>query len=149
METNEDLIEMCRQDGVQLRRTGQRYYGKCPFHHDTKPSFEIKLNKYGYWTFKCRSTFCNVWGGATRYRELTERPPIARKERPSEPKANRYDPVKPEIVALASKHYAEMLPENQEALRYLEDRGIDKAKAIEWGLDTPPTTPYIDCSASR
>jgi DNA primase len=50
------LPVVLEQYGVNLRRTGQGFIGRCPFHDDRHPSFSVFLGKGG-WQFKC-------WGGS-------------------------------------------------------------------------------------
>ena len=137
-ESTSDLLDMCQEDGVQLRRSGKAYVAKCPFHHDRKASFQISLSNRGYWVFKCWSTACGVKGGARKYRELTNRPPPPEVEKPTKQTAPRYDKPTPEILDLVANHYADTLPEHDEALKYLSQRGIDKETAISWRIGYAP-----------
>lgn len=132
------LVELCLADGVALRPAGPgRYYAKCPFHHDSRPSFQLKVNRNGYWTFKCWSTNCGVFGGLRRYCELTSRPrpetPELRDAEPFKPKT-----VPPELCHRAAEHYNRQLLQHPEALDYLRQRGIDPEMAQQWGLGYAP-----------
>ena len=134
----EDLIQMCMADGVRLRGSGRSFTAKCPFHHDTKPSFQVKLTAKGYWVFKCWSSGCGVHGGARKYRELTERPPPVQQTRRENAPHILYDKPTPELLKIATEHYHQKLLENKEATEYLTQRGIDPEKAYQWGLGYAP-----------
>lgn len=40
-------------EGVKLTKRGKNYFGLCPFHEETKPSFSINLKKGIYYCFGC------------------------------------------------------------------------------------------------
>lgn len=44
----QNLSSIVQAEGVQLRRSGKSYKGRCPFHEDKTPSFTVKENR-----FKC------------------------------------------------------------------------------------------------
>ena len=139
MTNTKSLPDLCIEDGVKLRPSGPgRYYSKCPFHHDTRPSFQVKLNRQGYWTFKCWSSNCGVQGGLSRYCELTSRMPPEREE-PSDSKPRRLNPVSPELCHRAAKHYNQQLLDYPEAVDYLRSRGIEPELAFRWGLGYAPS----------
>lgn len=135
MSPEPELVAMCRADGVSLRQAGrQRYYGKCPFHHDTRPSFQVSLNDRGYWTFKCWSTNCNVYGGSRRYRELTGRPRSSTRESATPQDRTPLRPIAPALCHQAAVHYNEQLLCHPEAIAYLKRRGVEPELAQQWGL---------------
>lgn len=138
MTTEPDLVAMCRADGVALRNSGhQTYYGRCPFHQDSRPSFQVKLNPRGFWTFRCWSTACGVYGGEKRYRQLTNRPPAEQPEA-ANPAQQGLKPVTPELCHRAAEHYNRQLLEHPEAVQYLSERGVDPAQAYRWGIGYAP-----------
>jgi hypothetical protein len=47
------LEEMVENDGVKLRRCGNRASGCCPFHQERTPSFYIFLDKQRFYCFGC------------------------------------------------------------------------------------------------
>lgn len=55
-----NLVDLIRQDGVQMRRIGgSRYAGKCPFHGEKTPSFHV-WDTGPKWRYFCHS--CKVTG---------------------------------------------------------------------------------------
>jgi len=48
------LLEVAQRYGLELRRSGRTWVGRCPFHPDTRPSFHIYPDGY-YHCFGCRS----------------------------------------------------------------------------------------------
>ncbi len=55
-----NLSGIVQAEGVQLRRSGKSYKGRCPFHEDKAPSFTVKENR-----FKCFG--CNASGDAIQF----------------------------------------------------------------------------------
>ncbi|MBC7397625.1 MAG: hypothetical protein H7333_09300, partial [Bdellovibrionales bacterium] len=47
------LIDVANEN-IELRKTGNRFMGKCPFHGDRSPSFSV--NKDFYYCFGCKAT---------------------------------------------------------------------------------------------
>lgn len=58
---NNPLPTVLEQYGVALRRTGQGFIARCPFHDDRHPSFSVFLGRAG-WQFKCWGGSCGVSG---------------------------------------------------------------------------------------
>jgi len=40
---------------ISLERTGRRYKGLCPFHHEKTPSFSVEPEKQFYYCFGCHA----------------------------------------------------------------------------------------------
>ena len=136
-----ELVSLLRQDGVRIRRTGpSQYWAPCPFHDDTRPSFQVRLSRRGYWRFKCWSTACGQQGNTSDYRRLTkreqERSPFTAADPTSE--RPRYGPVSADLHARAMEHYNQQLLQYPEAVAYLESRGIDPELAQTWGIGYAP-----------
>ncbi|MCL2117679.1 MAG: CHC2 zinc finger domain-containing protein [Planctomycetaceae bacterium] len=51
-----DMVELVSRY-IPLRRSGQNYVGRCPWHDDTRPSLQVNANRQ---TFKC--WVCNIGG---------------------------------------------------------------------------------------
>ena len=132
------LVQELLADGADLRISGNAYRGPCPFHHDTKPSFEVTLRQSGYWRFKCWSTNCGVSGGLREYRKLTGRPESTEQEIRYKAPKQWYDSPSRELLALAAEHYNEQLLQHEAAVAYLRGRGVDPEMAKEWGVGYAP-----------
>lgn len=137
-----DLITLLAQDGVQLRKSGtDRYWARCPFHQERKPSFQVRLSPAGYWTFRCWSQACGLTGGARTYRRLTNRSPAEATEQPQTQRARQppaYSPLTNLLLTIAANHYNKQLPEHPEAVQYLIKRGVDPEMAVRWGIGYAP-----------
>ena len=46
------LVDVIKSAGVDLKRRGQEWVGRCPFHSDKNPSFTV-FKKAGDWRYKC------------------------------------------------------------------------------------------------
>lgn len=66
--TNPDRIESIKKNPatlrvysgrVKLRKLGHDYEGCCPFHSDSKPSFQV-FCKEGVWLWQCKSSSCGT-----------------------------------------------------------------------------------------
>lgn len=55
-----DLAAIVVAEGIELRRSGQRYLGRCPFHEDKTPSFTVWKTR-----FKCFG--CGISGDAVDF----------------------------------------------------------------------------------
>ena len=135
------LVALLREDGVKVRRTGpNQYWAPCPFHDDTRPSFQVRLSRRGFWNFKCWSTACGQHGTTDDYRRLTRRQrepsPPSDKHTPPEPQP--FVPVTAELHAHAMQHYNDLLLKYPEAVAYITSRGIDPDQAKHWGLGYAP-----------
>lgn len=49
------ISEVCAQYGIQLKKVGSNFKGKCPFHKDNKPSFATYRNDTRWKCFSCGS----------------------------------------------------------------------------------------------
>ena len=125
------VLRMCIEDGVQLRHYPNGVWrGRCPFHEDRNPSFEVAPGRSGYYYFLCRSTACGVSGGIRKYVHLSGRgdtdyqppPPVARLQRPPTPTLDL--DIDPRVISLAVRHYQIQLSRSPEALTYLKGRGL-------------------------
>ena len=47
-----DIVDVV-SDYVTLKKSGANYWGKCPFHNDTKPSMSVSPTKGIYKCFSC------------------------------------------------------------------------------------------------
>ena len=48
-----DLVDVARGHGIELRRRGRSYFGRCPFHAEQVPSFAVSREAGLYHCFGC------------------------------------------------------------------------------------------------
>ena len=51
-----DIVEFLEQHGMDVKRSGTRYWALCPFHDEDTPSFSIDQNTGRYYCFGCEET---------------------------------------------------------------------------------------------
>lgn len=129
------IADVIRAHGVELRRSGRRYIGRCPFHSDDRPSFVVYPDTRSYHCFGCRSggdvldfirqaRDLGFKEAATYLGELApaEGTIPARPTSPSKPRRLTVDDRL--ILTAACEIYQETLWRTPHALSYLEQRGI-------------------------
>ena len=126
--------------GVELRRSGRRLVGRCPFHEDRDPSLVIYPQTSSYFCFGCDAggdviDFIGRLRG-TPFREtaallaaVAPVPPanVVPLRRPARYPAITADEAA--VVEAAAQLYREQLRRSRHARRYLAKRGIDEASA--------------------
>jgi DNA primase len=129
---------------VQLKRSGQRYLGLCPFHGERTPSFTVDKEKALWYCYGC-SEGGSVYNFLMRIEGLTF-PQAVKKlgdEVGIEVVAERSDPVSQRRDALrdllerTAQYYSEMLhrsPLGEPARAYLRARGITAETAQKFRL---------------
>ncbi len=151
-----DIVDVIGQ-AVPLKRSGNRYYGLCPFHHEKTPSFHVDGENQLYYCFGCGSGG-DVLNFVMRHRnlsfmeavrELAERYQLqlptmdeksdsfrdfteaARKER---------EELLAVLAAAADFFHARLRhgPEGDAARRYLEQRGVPDHVVEEQALGFSP-----------
>jgi len=63
-----DLVAFIRSKGIPLKKNGKSYFGLCPFHDDTNPSFSVNPTKNLWQCFGC-----GAGGDVIRFVELFDR----------------------------------------------------------------------------
>jgi DNA primase len=133
--------------GIELRRQGRAFVGRCPFHIDHgRPNLHVWSDSASWWCFRC-----NVGGDTIRFVELAEgvtfREAIERLAggmgvghiavRPSSPgraspavrtaaSCEHRDPEEIAVLRAATWLYHQRLLTDATALAYLEQRGLDR-----------------------
>ncbi|MCB2160611.1 hypothetical protein KQH40_00835 [bacterium] len=159
LKRNNPLPIVAERYGVQLRRSGENFIGRCPFHPDRNPSFSIFLSENGEWAFFCHGASCGLGGDVFKFIGLMEVGSgysgrredfnaVMRKlgaqdfkhnairtcdELPKEaPKRPEIDHVVKEIwdVALSVAH--ELLKRQPRILAYLDARGFANETLARW-----------------
>jgi DNA primase len=134
---------------VSLRKSGQNFMGRCPFHAEKTPSFAVHPVKQIYHCFGC-----GVGGDVFKFvqemdkcsfpeavRAVAEKSGIAipqpRERSPEERRTNQQRAALVEMHREAATFFAKQLnstPEGKAARAYLEDRGLDDEAIARFGL---------------
>ena len=141
-------------DYLPLKKAGQNFMGRCPFHNEKTPSFAVHPVKQIYHCFGC-----GVGGDVFKFvmemekvefldavRLVAEKCGIAvpsRKPRsPEERREQGQRKLLLELHTAATEFFQRALrssPEGAVALGYLEDRGLDRAAIERFGLGYAPS----------
>ncbi|MGD9957122.1 MAG: CHC2 zinc finger domain-containing protein [Candidatus Nanopelagicales bacterium] len=158
------IAEVIAAHGVELRATGRRYMGRCPFHADDRPSFVVYPDTQSFHCFGCgasgdvidfvRRTHDLDFRAAVDF--LGERPGHDRPagEGAAPTRHGSPPPLSPPrpsvddrlILTVACEVYHETLLRTPHALRYLEQRGIPSwlARRARLGFsDGRQLAPYL------
>jgi DNA primase len=146
-----DLVEVI-SGRTQLRRSGARFTGLCPFHDERTPSFSVSPEKGTYYCFGCQRG-----GDAIRFVEETEgvdfvgaiewlaqrfNVPLEYEEASPEQDAKRRRRERLyAVLDAAASFYERFLWESQtgdEARGYLESRGLSEEICREYRLGLAP-----------
>jgi DNA primase len=138
---------------VSLRKSGQNFMGRCPFHAEKTPSFAVHPVKQIYHCFGC-----GVGGDVFKFvqemdkcsfpeavRAVAEKSGIAipqpRERSPEERRANQQRSALVDMHREAAAFFAKQLnstPEGKAARAYLEDRGLDEEAIARFALGYAP-----------
>jgi DNA primase catalytic core len=139
-----DLVSLIRSSGVELKKKGKDFVGRCPYHDDKSPSLVVSPEK-GLWNClgACKGNGHPSGGDAlgwlVRYKHLSF--PEAMKELGAPPPAapEEEKPTLPasDLLETVVSHYHESLLSSKEARAYLEGRKLwspDLIKAFRLGF---------------
>lgn len=139
-----DLRETMAAHGIVLKRQGQRYVGRCPFHQDRRPSLSVDPVKGLWHCFGCQLggdvlTFLSKIEGKsypTLLRELSNgngaapTPPVTVSSAPA-PSAP--EPLTPKLLKLLARvveFYQGTLARDPRGVEYLKRRGITDPQSL-------------------
>jgi DNA primase len=135
-----DIIEVIGRR-VQLKRAGREFKACCPFHEEKTPSFTVSPSKGFYHCFGCGAHGTAVgflmefdhmsFVEAIESLASTMGVDVPRHE--SDKPARRYDDLF-DLMSKVERFWQQGLRENQTAVDYLKDRGIDGTTAKRFGL---------------
>jgi DNA primase catalytic core len=146
-----DLVAVVQRYGIELKREGKDWRGKCPFHDDQKrPNFIVSPDK-GLWRCPACNAAGNVIQFVARMDNLTEReaalkllgavPGVTRASKlvtPAEPAPVIVDDVtRAKLLARVASFYAKTLrkcqsgSDDRAGLDYLKTRRLDDPAALE------------------
>ena len=135
-----DIIEVVGRR-VQLKKAGREFKACCPFHDEKTPSFTVSPTKGFYHCFGCGAHGTPIdflmefdhlsfpEAVETLAHSMGLEVPRTESDRP----ARRYDELF-ELVAKVERFWQKALKDNEAAVSYLKQRGIDGATAKRFGL---------------
>lgn len=145
-----DIVDVINKR-VTLKKAGKNYTACCPFHNEKTPSFNVSPDKQFYHCFGCgasgdainfvrefeRMDFSEAVGALAQEAGLE----VPQKQESKESRA--FESNKPlyDLLRDASEYYQRMLrehPQKQEAVGYLQRRGISGQAAKHFGLGFAP-----------
>jgi len=134
-----DIVSLVESKGVQLKKNGRGYLGKCPFHDDKTPSLSVNPKENLWQCFGC-----GVGGDAIRFIEMMDNvdfpeavsrlthsrlPKNNTKEKPTNHKPGLTVKEK-KLLARVLSYYQHTFTEDTKALAYLKERGIQDHQSI-------------------
>lgn len=135
-----DIVDII-SESVKLKRAGRNYSGLCPFHHEKTPSFSVSQDKQIYKCFGCGEAG-NVITFVMKTRNLTfpealkllaDRANIDLEIDNDRDNKNSFEKLYKLNVA-AARYFFKALQENNNAKRYLLNRGITESTIRKFGL---------------
>jgi len=143
-----DVVDVAG-DYVQLKRSGSRYKGLCPFHSEDTPSFSIDPDKNLYYCFGCGNggdVFKFVQeiegvGFLEGVRMLADRYGIPLPEEEADPEAANEREAILHALRFAARFFYRQLTQTDRgapALDYLENRGYSASTIKQFGLGYAP-----------
>ncbi|MDQ5769826.1 DNA primase [Thiothrix subterranea] len=144
---------------VPLKKAGREYTACCPFHNEKTPSFTVSPTKQFYHCFGC-----GVHGSAITFLmeyEHLEYPeaiealartigvPVPREGAEDAPKRPRKDKNLYTLLEEAAVWFQAQLPQNPDALGYLQRRGLSKDVIKRFGLGFAPPNSFLGRELAR
>ncbi|MCP3932457.1 MAG: DNA primase, partial [Bacteroidetes bacterium] len=138
---------------VELKKSGIRYLGLCPFHGEKTPSFSVHSGQQFFYCFGCGESG-DVFSFMMKYynldfpnavKELARRYQIELPERtvsPGEQKQKQLRQLLFEVNKKAARAFSDFLIHSHksgQARAYLEKRGIPKSIQAKYGLGYAPS----------
>ncbi|MCB9492522.1 MAG: toprim domain-containing protein [Dehalococcoidia bacterium] len=148
------IADVIAAHGVRLRASGRRFFARCPFHEDDRPSFVVYPDTQSFHCFGCAADG-DVIDFVRRVRQVGFREALdVLGEREPRGAAPRAEARVPRALALddrliltaACELYHEALLRTPHALRYLEERGVPEWLVTEARLGYSDGTllqPYL------
>ena len=135
-----DIIEVIGRR-VQLKKAGREFKACCPFHEEKTPSFTVSPSKGFYHCFGCGAHGTAVgflmefdhMSFVEAIESLASSMGVDVPRNESDRPARRYDELF-DLMSKIERFWQQGLRENQTAVDYLKDRGIDGTTAKRFGL---------------
>lgn len=149
--TQNDIVSVI-SEYIALKPKGSSYFGLCPFHNESTPSFSVSADKQFYYCFGCGESG-NVYSFIMRMencdfpeavKRLAGRAHISLPEPEYSAEAARAERLKQQIYemhrAAGRYYYAALHSRNGErALKYLNERGVKEEIQKRFGIGYAPS----------
>jgi len=143
-----DIVDVAN-DYVQLKRSGSRFMGLCPFHNEDTPSFSVDPEKNLYYCFGCQNggdvfKFVQEYHGVgflEGVRMLADRYSIPLPEEEADPEAANEREAILHALRFAARFFYRQLTQTDRgrpALDYLRERGYTPSTIKQFGLGYAP-----------
>lgn len=159
-ETQEEIVARVKEradivqiigEHIDLRKSGARFIGLCPFHGEKTPSFSVHPGQQFFYCFGCGESG-DVLSFMMKYDNLDFPSALKtlagkygitlpeKKRSPEQEKRERQRKLMFELNDRAADVYRKKLLGSKMAQRYLEERGIPEAIGERFGLGYAPST---------
>jgi DNA primase len=142
-----DIVDVIERH-VQLRKAGQNYVARCPFHNEKTPSFSVSPSKQFYHCFGCGAHgnaigFVMEHAGVGYVDAVKELAAMVGMALPEQRAADSPLRVQPgpdltECLLRAARFYKDQLKKSERAIGYLRQRGLSGEIAARFGLGYAP-----------
>jgi len=142
-----DIVDVIERH-VQLRKAGQNYVARCPFHAEKTPSFSVSPAKQFYHCFGCGAhgnaiSFVMEHGGLGYIEAVKELASMVGMQVPElrdlqVSQAAKAGPGLAERLLVAARYYKDHLKHSEQAIAYLKQRGLTGEIAARFGLGYAP-----------
>ncbi len=127
---------------IELRKAGANFKAPCPFHDEKSPSFVVSPQKQIYHCFGC-----GAGGDAIKFvmeYEHLSYPEAIEKLASTYGFSLRYTEERnkqnTDLLQRINEYYQSLLPHNQTAVRYLQERGIYESSIEKFGIGYAPSS---------
>ncbi|MGY0652963.1 DNA primase [Luteimonas sp. A537] len=140
-----DIVEVIAAR-LPLKRQGREYSARCPFHDERSPSFTVSPNKQFYHCFGCgaHGTAISFLMNFDRLEFLDAIDELAKRAGIEVPRETRQHNENPDtrdmytVLDEAARFYRGALMSGNEALDYLDARGVDASIREQFGIGYAP-----------
>lgn len=153
-----DILDIIRPR-LQLKNAGHEYKACCPFHHEKTPSFTVSPKKQFYHCFGCGAhgnalNFLMEYDGLDFVSAIESLAQHLGRDIPREEGDVQFSETKPLYQAnqISGQFFAKALQSDQEALSYLQKRGLSDAiiAAYQLGVSHPAADAWLSyCQQQR
>lgn len=142
-----DIVDVIERH-VELRKAGQNFVGRCPFHSEKTPSFSVSPGKQFYHCFGCGAhgnaiSFVIEFSGLGYVDAIKDLAAMAGLEVPQVrnsdmPRASDTSSAITDALGQAARFYKEGLKRSETAIDYLRTRGLTGEIAARFALGYAP-----------